>query len=97
MPNQTASIPRARTPNARAIGPVPLRTARGAGRFDLETGRLDFERLVLRLDVDAVVGFLPLLRDRVLEVPRPALLDVEEVLLLREPGGEDVRVAMPPR
>ena len=76
---------------------MPLRTARGAGRFDRETGRLDFERLVLRLDVDAVVGFLPLLRDRVLEVPRPALLDaVEDVLLLREPGGEDVRVAMTP-
>jgi hypothetical protein len=44
------------------------------------------------------VGFLPVLRDRVLEaLPRPVLRDVDEdVLLLRDPGGEDVRVAMPP-
>ncbi|GGO75310.1 hypothetical protein GCM10012276_25380 [Nocardioides deserti] len=38
------------------------------------------------------------LRDRVLELPRPLLvllgdLDVD-VLVLRDPGGEDVRVAM---
>ena len=37
----------------------------------------------------------PVLRDRVLELLRPELLDpVEDVLLLRDPGGEDVRVAM---
>ena len=37
----------------------------------------------------------PVLRDRVLEPLRPELLDpVEDVLLLRDPGGEDVRVAM---
>jgi hypothetical protein len=47
---------------------------------------------------------LRVLRDRVLEPPRvvePDLLDLvrleldEDVLLLRDPGGEDVRVAMP--
>jgi hypothetical protein len=45
-----------------------------------------------------VVGFLPVLRDRVLDAPpRPVLPDLDEdVLLLRDPGGEDVRVAMPP-
>jgi hypothetical protein len=41
------------------------------------------------------------LRDRVLEPPLPPLRDVvavrdEDVLLLRDPGGEDVRVAMAP-
>jgi len=42
-------------------------------------------------------GALPLvvLRDRVLEPARPDLPD-EDVLLLRDPDGEDVRVAMPP-
>jgi hypothetical protein len=76
--------------NVRATGPGPLRTARGAGRVLLvERPRLELERLVLR--------------DRVLEPPRfavpdrlePALLLLDEdVLLLRDPGGEDVRVAM---
>jgi hypothetical protein len=38
---------------------------------------------------------LRVLRDRVLEPLRPFLLDLDEdVLLLRDPGGEDVRVAM---
>jgi hypothetical protein len=47
---------------------------------------------------------LLVLRDRVLEPPRPVVLrdrlepDLleldEDVLLLRDPGGEDVRVAM---
>ncbi len=51
------------------------------------------ERLVVLEDLG--VAFLPVLRDRELEVPRPVVLDPdEEVLLLREPGGEDVRVAM---
>jgi hypothetical protein len=59
---------------------------------------------LLRLEVERLVLPLRVLRDRVLEVPRlvvppdlvvPALLEVDEdVLLLREPGGEDVRVAM---
>jgi hypothetical protein len=53
----------------------------------------DERRAVLRLVV--LVGFLPVLRARVLEVPPPVLPDWgEDVLLLREPGGEDVRVAM---
>jgi len=35
------------------------------------------------------------LRFRVLEPPRPPFFDLDEdVLLLRDPGGEDVRVAM---
>jgi hypothetical protein len=39
---------------------------------------------------------LPVLRDRVLDaLPRPVLRVDEDVLLLRDPGGEDVRVAMP--
>ena len=59
---------------------------------------------MLRLEVERLVLPLRVLRDRVLELPRfvvppdlvvPDLLDVGEVvLLLREPGGEDVRVAM---
>ncbi|MGE0169123.1 hypothetical protein [Nocardioides sp.] len=43
------------------------------------------------------VGFflLPVLRDRVVDVPDPLLAEeVRDVLELREPGGEDVRVAM---
>jgi len=88
----------------RATGPVPLRTARGAGRR--EAGRLvprfdDVERAVDRdCDrdrelLDLVGDFRPL--DRELEPPRVLLLlPDEDVLLLREPVGEDVRVAMPP-
>ena len=88
---QTVASPCPNAPNAREIGPRPLRTARGAGR---------------RFLVEPVLRgfFLPLLRDRVLEPPRPdELLDRlepdlldrdEDVLLLRDPGGEDVRVAM---
>jgi hypothetical protein len=38
---------------------------------------------------------LRVLRDRVLEPLRPVDFDPDEdVLLLRDPGGEDVRVAM---
>jgi len=63
-----------------AIGPGPLRTARGAGRAaDFEAG--------LDREVDLVL--LPDDRVRELE-PRP----LADVLLLRDPGGEDVRVAM---
>jgi len=79
----------------RATGPGPLRTARGAGRLPLAVERLEVARLV--------VGLL-VLRDRVLELGlRLVLLDRvlplrlaldEDVLLLRDPGGEDVRVAM---
>lgn len=65
------------------------------GRF-LAGARLADPRLLeLRVVVLLGAGFLPVLRARVLELPRPVLLDVvEDVLLLREPGGEDVRVAM---
>ncbi|GAB3862839.1 hypothetical protein GCM10028801_29180 [Nocardioides maradonensis] len=73
-----------------AIGPGPLRTARGAGRFAVERDRL-------------LVLVVP--RGRELLLPRPLallarevpdLLAVrdEEVVRLREPVGEDVRVAM---
>jgi hypothetical protein len=47
------------------------------------------------LPVRVVEGFLPVLRDRVLELPRPVVRDPDvDVLLLRDAGGEDVRVAM---
>jgi len=88
----------------RAIGPGPLRTARGAGR--LGAGRRCGERaaglrllaapffgaglrlgLVLRVAVLVPVFFAA---PRVLLAAR-----VEDVLLLRDPGGEDVRVAIP--
>ena len=84
MPSQTAATPLPRAAKSRASGPGPLRTARGAGREP---------RVGLRFDV---VGFrlawLPVLRDRVLGLAFEGVL--RDVLLLREPGGEDVRVAM---
>ncbi|GAB4004953.1 hypothetical protein GCM10028772_12080 [Nocardioides ultimimeridianus] len=72
------------------MGPGPLRTARGAGRF-----AVDRERLLL----------LVVPRGRELLVPRPLALLAREVpdllavrdevvVRLREPVGEDVRVAM---
>ena len=70
-----------------------MRTARGAGRFFAEGRFADEPRLVLLVRV--VEGFLPVLRDRVLEPLRPVVRDPDvDVLLLRDPGGEDVRVAM---
>jgi len=72
-----------------AIGPGPLRTARGAGRFAVERERL----LVVLRDRELLVlprPFDPL--DR--EVPDLLAVRVVEVLRLREPVGEDVRVAM---
>ncbi|GAA4120052.1 hypothetical protein GCM10022215_23180 [Nocardioides fonticola] len=89
-------MPRSAAPSTRATGLGPERTARGAGRLAEEllpfagarlgAGRLP--RAVLR----ALVVELPVLRARVLDPPRAeVLLDV-----LREPGGEDVRVAMSP-
>ncbi len=112
-PSQTATTPRARVRKNAATGPVPVRTARGAGRaagrreearlFGVERPRLleDFAAGFFAVDVFAVV-FRAL---RVVEpvpdlgfraVPEdPDLLD-EDVLVLRDPGGEDVRVAMPP-
>jgi hypothetical protein len=80
MPSQTAVNPRNSAEKKRAIGPGPLRTARGAGRFAAGR-RLLFLFFALRL--------------RLLEPPRPLVFDLDEdVLLLRDPGGEDVRVAM---
>lgn len=85
-------------PKVRATGPVPLRTARGAGRLD------DRERRFVEPRADAALpravrldGRLELvLRDRVLELdfvpPREAR--ERDVFELRDPGGEDVRVAM---
>jgi hypothetical protein len=55
------------------------------------------DALLPRVVVRVLVGLFRALRDRVLELPRPLLLDLDvDVLLLREPGGEDVRVAMRP-
>jgi len=73
-----------------------LRTARGAGRAARE--RDDAERLFTgRFFLVVLVGRFRALRVRVLEPARPLLLDLDDdVLVLREPGGEDVRVAMPP-
>src|SRR5688572_6077895 len=87
MPSHTAAIPRPTAPKLRDTGPGPLRTARGAGR---EAGRrLDApERLRPFAELRRGLGRLLVLRDRVLE---PLVLDVLE---LRDPGGEDVRVAM---
>src|SRR3954451_8197113 len=68
-------------PNSRRTGPRPERTARGDGR---------------RLRGDGGDRF-DVLREREPVLPRlRVLLDepFDDVLLLREPGGEDVRVAM---
>src|SRR5918997_4859261 len=88
MPSQTAHTPRQTTPKKRATGPGPLRTARGAGRFGLALPRVLFFGAGLRFGL--------VLRDRVLEPLRPVLREVlagldEDVLLLRDPGGGDVR------
>jgi hypothetical protein len=91
--SQTADTPRAAAAKPSAMGLGPVRTARGAGRFFAEGRFADEPRLVLLVRV--VEGFLPLLRDRVLEPLRPVVRDPDvDVLLLRDPGGEDVRVAM---
>ena len=78
--------PRPRASPSAAIGPGPLRTARGAGRVDFAS--TDPSRAGLLRD------WLP--DDRV-EDPdpfEPARAAGLEVLLLRDAGGEDVRVAM---
>jgi hypothetical protein len=79
MPSQIAAMPRPSAKNSRATGPRPERTERGAGRRFREDVR---ERFVV-------------LRERELEPDLLRELDEPlDVLLLREPGGEDVRVAM---
>ncbi|GAA1150157.1 hypothetical protein GCM10009606_31080 [Nocardioides aquiterrae] len=73
--------------NSWATGPGPLRTARGAGRraAGLRVGlRVDFFGAGLRRGLVLRVAVLELF-----DVDR-----VEDVLLLRDPGGEDVRVAI---
>jgi Zn-dependent protease with chaperone function len=89
MPSQTAETALKTASKNRAIGPRPVRTARGAGRRLRAAGRrVDF--FLLGFFFDAVRLVLRVLRARVVEAPRVG------VLLLREPGGEDVRVAMSP-
>jgi hypothetical protein len=90
MPSQTAAIPRPTAPKARETGPGPLRTARGAGR---EAGRrlAALEPLRPLVELERGAGLL-VLRDRVLEALDR--LFEPDVLVLRDPGGEDVRVAM---
>jgi hypothetical protein len=73
----------------RATGPGPLRTARGAGRA-LELVRLVLGRVRLEVLRDREVELLELVFGFDFDVED---LD-EDVLLLRDPGGEDVRVAM---
>ena len=92
MPSQAAAIPRPMAPKVRETGPGPLRTARGAGR---DAGRrlaaLEPLRALVALERGVDLLF-PVLRDRVLEA-LDRLLE-PDVLVLRDPGGEDVRVAM---
>src|SRR6478735_2482620 len=97
--SQTAATPRKSTPKVRAIGPGPLRTARGAGR--LGAGRRAAGWRPLAAFLGAGLRFGLVLRVAVL-VPvffaglRVVAVRVEDVLLLRDPGGEDVRVAIVP-
>ena len=81
--------PRPSAPNERETGPGPLRTARGAGR---DAGRREDALERLRPFAERSGGRLLVLRDRVLE---PLVVRLfPDVLELRDPGGEDVRVAM---
>ena len=95
--SQAAATARPSTAKRRKTGPGPLRTARGAGRRvddvafdDLDAGFF-VEVLPEDLPDEDVLDRLPDDRDRELDVPDP--LD-PEVVLLRDAGGEDVRVAM---
>ncbi|WP_340538217.1 hypothetical protein [Nocardioides sp. GXZ039] len=84
---------------------MPLRTARGAGRREEPLPRAaDLPRAVLRVAgfffggvfrALRVVEVVPVLGFR--DAPEdPDVLREVDVLVLRDPGGEDVRVAMPP-
>ena len=89
-----AATPRPSAPKPRETGPGPERTARGAGRRFFVEARFLAAAL---LDEDVLRLLVPLrvLRDREVEPPRELPEDRDEdVLLLRDPGGEDVRVAM---
>jgi len=84
--SQTAATPLNSAAKKVAIGPRPVRTARGAGRR-LRVGPLP------RAGLRAGFRFFDAVRLRF----RVLLARASEgVLLLREPGGEDVRVATPP-
>jgi hypothetical protein len=87
MPSQTPETPWPSAAKVRETGPGPLRTARGAGRFE----RAVFFWAGFWPDFWAGLRLLVLVpddRDRELEPP------LRDVLLLRDAGGEDVRVAM---
>ena len=77
---------RASAVKTRAIGPGPLRTARGAGRRALATA------LAAGLAQACALRSFPTTGSATLEPPLP--VERAEVLLLRDAGGEDVRVAM---
>ena len=75
----------------------PLRTERGAGREVVDFFADDFLGAGLRAGGRlAALLVVEVLRGRVPElVPLPVLLVLRvDVLVLRDPGGEDVRVAM---
>lgn len=70
-----------------------------AGRREEEPERLAGVRLVAaerEVEPERLLeGVFPELRVRLDEPPPPLLVRREDVLELRDPGGEDVRVAMP--
>jgi hypothetical protein len=74
----------------RAIGPRPVRTARGAGRRLRVAPRAAGRLVDFFFFFDEVLLWFRVLRARAVEEPP------EGVLRLREPGGEDVRAATPP-
>src|SRR6195952_2055885 len=73
-PSHAVTSTRARAVHTRAIGPEPLRTARGAGRAGL--------RPPLRADAGFCPDLVPVDFDR--EVERPLPVERAEVLLLRD-------------
>jgi hypothetical protein len=85
MPAHAEATALPRAANSVAIGPGPLRTARGAGRFL-------FEAEERRDDEDFRRVWVPDDRDR--EVPALPGDLLRALLVLRDAGGEDVRVAM---
>jgi hypothetical protein len=85
-------MPRKTVSKNRAMGPLPVRTARGAGRrlrlaAPLPPRRAAGFRVGFFFLLDAVLLCFRVLRARVVEDRS------EDPALLREPGGEDVRVA----
>ena len=91
------TAPRPSAPKVRETGPGPLRTALGAGRLLLlreELVRLAPGRVRLEVLRDREVELLALVFGLELDADFEAFDFDEDVLLLRDPGGEDVRVAM---